>query len=59
VIVKKETRHEEKTNSMDRANHNVRTAGGNHRRFIVEFERFSTSTSNAFFTYLGKRLFPL
>jgi hypothetical protein len=53
------TRHAERTNSIDPANRNVLATGRNHRRFIFEFERLSTSTADAFFADLGECIFSL
>jgi hypothetical protein len=60
VVVKKETSHEDKTNPMDRTNHNLLAAGGNYRRFFVlESEHISTPAINALSAGLGECIFPL
>jgi hypothetical protein len=59
VIVKKGEKHEEKSNSNRPAGHNVLAASGNHRRFAFELKRLSTSTTNALFADLGKRVFSV
>ncbi len=58
-IVQKETRHEDKTNSMDRANHNLLTACGNYRCIALEFDQIPKPTLDALPATLGKRIFPL
>jgi hypothetical protein len=53
-------RYEEKTYSIDRANHNLLAAGGHsHRLFSFEAEHFSTPIIDALSAYLGKCVLPL